>query len=271
MRSSRARGQAGVRARGAERQPPRAGRRHLAPRRQGHGPVRPAVQHARRRRVLVSGLGPQVLYGFIGAYLADPRRPGAAPTCSTGAVPSSARAERGRLKVLPVASGLADAVARASHGAFGTGRWFAASTLKNSQWRVVLTAHEKTLFAPVSGEGRWVPWLLFAAFGLVAKTVAVLARGAHPARRRGARQPGALRARRRGSNDGIWDRDFVTGVAYFSHAGRPCSAMPPTRSTTISTVDRAASRRRRGPDGGLRSAPARGRGLLRERAPHAPP
>ena len=170
------------------------------------------------RRVLVSALGPQVLYGFIGAYLAEiPDTTGGSAYLLDGkgalvAGPSGAGAH-----VLPAAErGLPQAVRARSDGSFGNARWFAARTLKNSQWRIVLTAREKTLFASVSGEGRWVPWLLFAAFGLVASValllVARVVRGA--AQLHVSQERYALAVE--GANDGIWDRDFVTGATYFS-------------------------------------------------------
>ena len=169
-------------------------------------------------RVLVSGLGPRVLHGFIGQYLAEiPDRSGGSAYLLDGhgavvAGPSGAGAQ-----LVPAAErGLPEAVGQGTHGAFGDGRWFAARTLKNSQWRVVLTARETTLFASVTGEGRWVPWLLFAAFGLVASValalVARVVRGA--AQLHISQERYALAVE--GANDGIWDRDFTTDVVYFS-------------------------------------------------------
>ncbi len=88
--------------------------------------------------------------------------------------------------------------------------------MKNSTWRVVLTVRESVLFASVNGAGRWVPWMLFAAFGLVAAAalllVARLVRGA--ARLRVSQERYALAVA--GANDGIWDRDFAAGVVHFS-------------------------------------------------------
>ncbi|HEV2775461.1 MAG TPA: EAL domain-containing protein [Solirubrobacteraceae bacterium] len=172
------------------------------------------------RRVLVSGLGPQVLYGFIAAYLAEiPETTGGSGGAylldGSGALVAGPRGAGGHR--LPAAErGLREAVRATSDGAFGNGRWFAASTLKHSQWRVVLTAREKTLFASVTGEGRWVPWLLFAAFGLVASVALLLVtrvvRGA--AQLHVSQERYALAVE--GANDGIWDRDFVTGTTYFS-------------------------------------------------------
>ena len=166
------------------------------------------------RRVLVSGIGPQVLHGFIGAYLAQiPEKSGGGAYLLDGRGALVAGPRSG----LPSAErGLPQAVRTMTQGPFGSGRWFAASRLKNSQWRVVLTAREETLFASVTGEGRWVPWLLFAAFGLVAAAALLLVtrvvRGAAALHVSQERYALAVE----GANDGIWDRDFVTGVTYFS-------------------------------------------------------
>ena len=166
------------------------------------------------RRVLVSGIGPQVLYGFIAGYLAQiPEKTGGGAYLLDGRGALVAGPSSG----LPAAErGLPQAVRNVSQGAFGSGRWYAASRLKNSRWSIVLTAREKTLFASVTGEGRWVPWLLFAAFGLVAAAALLLVT-------RVVRSAAALHVSQEryalaveGANDGLWDRDFVSGVTYFS-------------------------------------------------------
>jgi diguanylate cyclase (GGDEF)-like protein/PAS domain S-box-containing protein len=170
------------------------------------------------RRVLVSGIAPRLLAGFVSGYLAE--------------IPDSAAGHayvldgRGRVMggsggaIRPgrivAERGLIAATARARAGSFGDGRYFAARPVQNSRWRVVLTAHEQALFASVNGASMWVPWLLFAAFGLVAAVALVLVgrvlRGA--ARLRMSQERYALAVD--GANDGIWDRDFITDVVYFS-------------------------------------------------------
>ena len=88
--------------------------------------------------------------------------------------------------------------------------------MEHSRWRVVLTAPERVLFASVQGQGKWVPWLLLAGLGLVATAalllVARVVRGA--AQLHISQERYALAVE--GANDGIWDRDFTTGVVYFS-------------------------------------------------------
>jgi PAS domain S-box-containing protein len=170
------------------------------------------------RRVLVSGFSPMLLYGLIRGYLAEiPSAAGgrAYVLDDLGSVLGAAGGAAPPGLPVPEA-GLAAAVDRAPAGAFAGGRYFAASPVRNSPWRVVLTTRAPALFAPVNGANKWVPWLLFAGFGLAA-TVAILlvgrvVRGA--ARLRLSQERFALAVE--GANDGIWDRDFATDEVYFS-------------------------------------------------------
>ncbi|MEA2144277.1 MAG: hypothetical protein QOI64_2707 [Solirubrobacteraceae bacterium] len=170
------------------------------------------------RRVLVTGLPPQLLYGFIGGYLAEiPESTGGSAYLLDGRAGVVAGPGGAKQQHLPPAErGLAEAVTGSSRGSFAGGRFFAASAVKNSRWRVVLTQRESVLFASVKGEGKWVPWLLLAGLGLVASValllVARVVRGA--AQLRASQERYALAVE--GSNDGIWDHDFTTGAGYFS-------------------------------------------------------
>ncbi|WP_332672577.1 bifunctional diguanylate cyclase/phosphodiesterase [Aromatoleum sp.] len=171
------------------------------------------------RRVLISGFRPQLLYGLLSGYLAQlPKTAdGHAHVLDANAVVLGAQtADDTRPGQTVTERGLAEAVARGRQGSFGDGRWFAASPVKNSPWTVVVSARQSALFAPVTGEGRWIPWMLFAAFGLVASAalflVSRLVRGA--AQLHASQERYALAVA--GANDGIWDRDLVTGIAYFS-------------------------------------------------------
>jgi signal transduction histidine kinase len=58
------------------------------------------------------------------------------------------------------------------------GRYFDQARIANSTWRVVLSAPTQPLFASVSGLRKWVPWLIFLAFAIVAAMAFVLARRA---------------------------------------------------------------------------------------------
>jgi diguanylate cyclase (GGDEF)-like protein/PAS domain S-box-containing protein len=170
------------------------------------------------RRVLVSGIEPRLLTGFVSGYLAEIPDSAAGQAYvldGRGTVLGGSGAKIRPGRPVPEA-GLLAASARTRSGRFGDGRYFAASPVKNSDWRVVLTAREQALFDSVHGASKWVPWLLFAAFGLVAAVALVLVR-------RVLRAAVSLRLSQEryalavdGSNDGIWDRDFVTDAIYFS-------------------------------------------------------
>ncbi len=170
------------------------------------------------RRVVVSGFPPRLLYGFISGYLAQiPNTAGGRAYVLDGLGAVVGGPARGQQPGLPVDEpGLMAAVARARSGAFGHGRYFAASPVGNSNWRVVLTARQSVLFASVGGASTWVPWMLFAGFGLTAGLALLLVgrvvRGA--AQLRISQERYALAVE--GANDGIWDRDFVSGAVYFS-------------------------------------------------------
>jgi hypothetical protein len=56
------------------------------------------------------------------------------------------------------------------------GHYYDQVSLTNSSWRIVLAAPDGPLFASVSGLRKWVPWLIFIAFALVAAAALVLGR-----------------------------------------------------------------------------------------------
>ena len=74
-------------------------------------------------------------------------------------------------------AGPAAASCTASSGE-ANGHYFDQVLLTNSTWRVLLTAPNGALFASVSGLRKWLPWLIFVAFGIVAIVTLVLARRA---------------------------------------------------------------------------------------------
>ena len=58
------------------------------------------------------------------------------------------------------------------------GHYYDQVALTNSTWRVVLAAPDGPLFASVSGPRKWVPWIIFVAFALVALSALALGRRA---------------------------------------------------------------------------------------------
>jgi signal transduction histidine kinase len=53
-------------------------------------------------------------------------------------------------------------------------RFFAVEPIPSTPWRVVVSAPEAELFAPLAGWARWAPWLLFAGLALAGVLVAAL-------------------------------------------------------------------------------------------------
>ena len=74
---------------------------------------------------------------------------------------------------------LVSAVGKEREGLYdrnGEERFFAASPVANTRWRVALAAPTKNLYEPVSGTARWVPWLLLALLAVALLGVAALLR-----------------------------------------------------------------------------------------------
>jgi signal transduction histidine kinase len=74
---------------------------------------------------------------------------------------------------------LVDSVGKERQGLYdrnGTERFFAASPVGNTQWKVALAADTSALYAPVAGTARWVPWLLLALLTVALLSVAGLLR-----------------------------------------------------------------------------------------------
>ncbi len=119
-------------------------------------------------RVLVNGLPPLLLATFLGQYLAE------VPTVEGGesfildsinAVVASSSMDVAPGDPVDV-PGLDEALMNGDYGAFGDDQYFASTPVENSEWKVVSTAPESTLFEPVSGWNKWTPWLIFTAFAL---------------------------------------------------------------------------------------------------------
>jgi signal transduction histidine kinase len=127
------------------------------------------------RRVLISGFPPQLISAFLDGYLHKIPlvRGGAAYVIdSRGTVIGTGAGKAG-----PAAQVDADLIRSISHearGSYGNGGYFASQKVGGSTWHVVLTAPASRLFASVRGTRKWIPWLLFAGFGLAAGIALVL-------------------------------------------------------------------------------------------------
>ncbi len=127
------------------------------------------------RRLLVSGVSPQLLSVFLGGYLTRVPNVGDGAAYlldANGAVVAATVAEV-KPGDPPADTELSEAVADKDQGSFGDDRYFVSSPVEGSPWEVVSTAPESELFASVSGAHKWVPWLIFTLFAL-ASAVALL-------------------------------------------------------------------------------------------------
>ena len=69
---------------------------------------------------------------------------------------------------------LVEALTGARTGHYSRGdadNFFASERVEGTPWRVVMTIPSESLYAPIAGLNRWVPWLVFASFGLLAGAV----------------------------------------------------------------------------------------------------
>jgi signal transduction histidine kinase len=129
------------------------------------------------RRVLVSGISPQLLAVFLSGYL------GKVPNVEGG---SAYLLDGNNLAIAatdaavapgtpPKTAGLADALSSGEpRGSFEGGQYFVSAPVEGSPWKVVSTAPESTLFSSVSGAHKWVPWVIFTLFALASAFALVL-------------------------------------------------------------------------------------------------
>ncbi len=127
-------------------------------------------------RVLVTGFPPDVLNTFVSRELA--RIPGVKGSynylvdgAGTVLATTNPKSQLGKAITQP---GAAQAIQRTSADAGGY--YFNQAQLSNSTWRIVLSSPDGPLFSSVSGVRLLVPWLIFAAFAMVAMAALVLGR-----------------------------------------------------------------------------------------------
>jgi signal transduction histidine kinase len=124
-------------------------------------------------RAIVAGVDPTELRQFAEPELRSiPGVPGARSTLLDGN--DVILATTNPAAVAGTAASEASQVALRHPSGTVDGKYFAQSELANSTYHIVLAAPSGTLFAPVSGVHRWLPWVLFVAFALVAALALVL-------------------------------------------------------------------------------------------------
>jgi signal transduction histidine kinase len=128
------------------------------------------------KRVLVSGVAPQVLSIFLGGYLKKvPNVEGGAAYLLDGNGAAIAATDAAVAPGSPPHDpDLVKAVSSGNQGSFGSGQYFVTSSVQGSPWKVVSTAPESTLFASVTGAHKWVPWMIFALFAVASGFAVVL-------------------------------------------------------------------------------------------------
>jgi diguanylate cyclase (GGDEF)-like protein len=141
-----------------------------------HGVINFALAFPTRygRRYLIIGFSPPALNGFLVAELR--RIPGVRGSHNyvlDGHQTVLASTDPARPAGYRVTSASALAALRNRSGDIG-GHYFDQSPISNSTWRIVLAAPDGPLFASVSGLREWLPWLIFAAFALVAAAALAL-------------------------------------------------------------------------------------------------
>jgi hypothetical protein len=130
------------------------------------------------RRVIVSGLSAKPISQFLGGYLKQiPNVEGGRAYVLDQNGKIIASPENGTSPGETVREpGLVAALAKGPQGNFGSDRYRVSDSVRGTPWRVVLTAPSHKLFAPVNGARKWVPWVLFIAFGLAAAGALLLLR-----------------------------------------------------------------------------------------------
>ncbi len=120
------------------------------------------------RRYLLTGLAPPALSRFLDGELRKiPGVPGAHNYVLDGHDFVLASTNPARPAGYHFTSAATVAALRHASGDV-RGRYFDQTPVSNSSWRIVLAAPDGPLFASVTGLREWLPWLIFAAFALVA-------------------------------------------------------------------------------------------------------
>ncbi len=130
------------------------------------------------RRVLVTSADGKLLSQFLDGFLAEVPNVASATSYVVDSkgrvVGSTAKGVRPGTK-LPDED-LAAALTKHKSGSYDGNRYFASAPVVGSTWVVALSASKENLYAPVNGSQRTVPWLIFAAFALMAISGLVLFR-----------------------------------------------------------------------------------------------
>jgi signal transduction histidine kinase len=128
------------------------------------------------KRVLVTGISPELLAVFLGGYLSKVPNVGngAAYLLDGNRAIIAATKPSGPPGTPPNTPGLVSALQSGDHGSFGDNQYFVTAPVQQTPWKVVSTAPQDKLFASVSGAHKWVPWLIFALLAVAAAFALIL-------------------------------------------------------------------------------------------------
>ena len=129
------------------------------------------------RRVLVSALPTTLFSAFLSSYLARvPGDEGAAYMTDSRGVVVASRDGSGKVGEPLTEPGLLPSLRGGTSGEFSGDRVFTTAPVPSSAWKIVLTAPEPVLLDSVSGPREWLPWLIYAALGILALAFLALLR-----------------------------------------------------------------------------------------------
>src|SRR5262249_5226779 len=126
------------------------------------------IESAYGKRVLVTGISPELLAVFLGSYLRKGPNVGNGAAFLLGGNHAiiAATTPAGPPGSQPNTPGLVGALDGGTHGSFGDGQYFVTAAVHGTPWVIVSTAPENKLFASVSGAHKWIPWAIFALLAL---------------------------------------------------------------------------------------------------------
>lgn len=121
------------------------------------------------RRVLITGLPTTLFSAFLGSYLQRvPGRRGSAYVVDSRGVVVATRDPRTRVGEPVAEPGLIDAFRTGESGMFTGDRRFTTAPIPSSAWKTVLTAPDAALLESISGQRKWLPWLIYGALAVLA-------------------------------------------------------------------------------------------------------
>jgi len=136
-----------------------------------------ALETPAGRRVLITGLPTTLFSAFLSSYLQRvPGSGGSAYVVDSQGVVVATRDARATVGEPVTEPGLLAALRSGGSGEFAGDHRFTTAPIPSSTWNTVLTAPDSALLDSVSGVRKWLPWLIYAALGILALAFLALLR-----------------------------------------------------------------------------------------------